>query len=81
MFCLISKGVFFFGKKSSDCKDFILLLKENFVLTNFILLTQVFTKSPFDTVLLRQKKSMEIFGNYDDEKMKEDERKRAQDEI
>ena len=43
------------------------------IITNFILLTQVFTKSPFDTVLLRQKKSMEIFGNYDDEKMKEDE--------
>ena len=43
------------------------------IITNFILLTQVFTKSPFDTVLLRQKKSMEIFGNYDEAKMKEDE--------
>ena len=43
------------------------------IIKNFILLTQVFTKSPFDTVLLRQKKAMEIFSNYDDAKMKEDE--------
>ena len=43
------------------------------IISNFISLTQVFTKSPFDTVLLRQKQSMEIFGNYDDAKMKEDE--------
>ena len=43
------------------------------IIRNFILLTQVFTKSPFDTVLLRQKKAIEIFSNYDDEKMKEEE--------
>ena len=43
------------------------------IIKNFIELTKVFTKSPFDTVLLRQTKSMEIFGNYDDEKMKEEE--------
>ena len=36
------------------------------VIKNFIDLTKVFTRSPFDTVLLKQKKSMELFGKYDE---------------
>ncbi len=43
------------------------------IISNFISLTKVFTKSPFDTVLLRQIKSMAIFGNYDENKMKQEE--------
>ena len=43
------------------------------IIKNFIELTKVFTKSPFDNVLLRQVQAMEIFGNYDDAKMKEEE--------
>ena len=38
------------------------------VISNFIKLTQVFTRSPYDGVLLSQNKSMEIFGNYNGEK-------------
>ena len=36
------------------------------VISNFIKLTNVFTRSPFDGVLLSQNKSMEIFGKYDE---------------
>ena len=43
------------------------------VIKNFIELTKVFTRSPFDTVLLRQNKSIEMFGKYDDNQAKEDE--------
>ena len=43
------------------------------IISNFISLTKVFTSSPFDTVLLRQKEALEMFGNYDDEKSKEEE--------
>jgi len=42
------------------------------VIKNFIALTKVFTRSPFDTVLLRQIQSMEMFGKYDENKAKED---------
>ena len=37
------------------------------VISNFISLTKVFTRSPFDGVLLSQNKSIEIFGKYDEE--------------
>ena len=37
------------------------------VITNFISLTKVFTRSPFDGVLLSQNKSIEIFGKYNEE--------------
>ena len=36
------------------------------IIKNFIDLTKVFTRSPFDTVLLKQKKSLELFGKYDE---------------
>ena len=42
------------------------------IVKNFISLTKVFTRSPFDTVLLRQMKSMEIFNKYDDEQAIQD---------
>ena len=42
------------------------------VIRNFISLTKVFTRSPFDSVLLNQIKSMKIFGRYDEDKAKED---------
>ena len=38
------------------------------VIKNFIELTKVFTQSPFDTVLLKQIKSMKMFGKYDENK-------------
>ena len=43
------------------------------VIKNFIELTKVFTHSPFDTILLNQNKSMELFGtiNENDAKMEE----------
>ena len=37
------------------------------VIKNFIELTKVFTQSPFDTVLLKQIKSMKLFGKYDED--------------
>ena len=42
------------------------------VIKNFILLTEVFTRSPFDSVLLQQIESMKLFGKYDELKSKED---------
>ena len=38
------------------------------VIKNFIELTKVFTQSPFDTVLLKQIESMNLFGKYDENK-------------
>ena len=38
------------------------------IIKNFIELSKVFTQSPFDTVLLKQIKSMKIFGKYDEDK-------------
>ena len=43
------------------------------VIKNFIALTKVFTRSPFDTILLRQTKSLEMFGKYDDAQAKDNE--------
>ena len=43
------------------------------VIKNFIDLTKVFTRSPFDTILLKQTKSIEMFGKYDENQAKEDE--------
>ena len=43
------------------------------VIKNFIALTKVFTRSPFDTVLLRQTKSLELFRNYDDNEARQEE--------
>ena len=43
------------------------------VIKNFIALTKVFTRSPFDTILLKQTKSIEMFKNYDDNQAKEEE--------
>ena len=42
------------------------------VIKNFIVLTEVFTRSPFDSVLLQQIESMKLFGKYDERKAKED---------
>ena len=38
------------------------------VISNFIELTKVFTRSPFDGVLLSQYKSMKLFGKYNEER-------------
>ena len=43
------------------------------VIKNFIALTKVFTRSPFDTILLKQTKSIEMFGKYDDNQAKQEE--------
>ena len=43
------------------------------VVKNIIELTKVFTRSPFDTILVRQDESRKLFGKYDDEQAKEDE--------
>ena len=42
------------------------------VISNFINLTRVFTRSPYDEVLLSQNKSMEILGKYNSEKANEE---------
>ena len=42
------------------------------VIKNFISLTKVFTRSPFDTILLKQTKSIEMFG-YDENQAKQEE--------
>ena len=36
------------------------------VITNFIKLTSIFTHSPFDSVLLKQKQSMDMFNSYNE---------------
>lgn len=38
------------------------------VVKNCIELTKIFAQSPFDTVLLKQIKSMKLFGKYDEDK-------------
>ena len=55
-----------------DGKEKIIEKARVAVIENFISLTKVFTRSPFDTVLLRQNKSIEIFGKYDANKAVEE---------
>ena len=54
-------------------KDNIIKKARLLVIRNFIELTKVFTRSPFDTILLKQTKSVEMFGKYDENQAKEEE--------
>ena len=38
------------------------------IIKNFIILTKVFTRSPYDTVLLKQIETLKLFGKYDENK-------------
>ena len=42
------------------------------IIRNFIELTKVFSRSPFDTILVRQDESRKLFGKYDDSQAKKD---------
>ncbi len=55
-----------------DGKGEIIKNARKMVIENFIALTKVFTRSPFDTVLLKQKESMDLFGKYDENQAKEE---------
>ena len=61
-----------YSKKNKIGNHEILKKVRKPIIKNFIELTKVFTRSPFDTVLLKQKKSMELFGKYDDNQALED---------
>ena len=70
-----TENVFFnyeYSKKNKIGNHEILKKVRKPIIKNFIELTKVFTRSPFDTVLLKQKKSMELFGKYDDNQAIED---------
>ena len=70
-----TENVFFnyeYSKKNEIGNHEILKKVRKPIIKNFIELTKVFTRSPFDTVLLKQKKSMELFGKYDDNQAIED---------
>ena len=43
------------------------------IISNFITLTKIFTRSPYDTVLLRQNSSIVIFGQINEKQAKEEE--------
>ena len=62
-----TKSIYFnYDIANSDGKGEIIKNARIAVIKNFIDLTKVFTRSPFDTVLLKQKESMDLFGKYDD---------------
>ena len=55
-----------------DGKEELIEKARKSVIKNFIELTKIFTCSPFDSVLLKQKKSRELFGKYDENQDRED---------
>ena len=57
----------------STGKEKIIKKARESVIKNFIDLTKVFTRSPFETILLRQNKSIEMFNKYDEIQAREDE--------
>ena len=61
-------------------KGMLLVRARKTVIYNFIELTKVFTRSPYDSVLLAQDKSIKIFGKINDEKAKEEEIMKMADE-
>ena len=62
-----TKSIYFnYDMANLDGKGEIIKKARIAVIENFIDLTKVFTRSPFDTVLLKQKESMDLFGKYDD---------------
>ena len=68
-FTKFTNNVFFNYDVAVDAgKGEIIKKARKFVISNFIELTKVFTRSPFDGVLLSQNQSMEIFGKYNEEK-------------
>ena len=55
-----------------DDRGYIIENARKSVIKNFIELTKVFTRSPYDSVLLKQKESMDLFGKYDEKQAMED---------
>ena len=66
-----TESPFFFYEKDSLIKN-VMKKSRYTIISNFIKLTTVFTKSPFDSVLLMQEKSMEIMGEYNEMQAIED---------
>ena len=68
-----TKSIYFnYEIANMDLKGETIKNARKMVIKNFIDLTKVFTRSPFDTVLLKQKESMDLFGKYDENQAKED---------
>ena len=68
-----TKSVYFnYDIANLDGKGNMIENARKLVIKNFIDLTEVFTRSPFDTVLLKQKKSIELFGKYDEDQALEE---------
>ena len=65
-----SKNIYFNYELANECgKGHIIDLSRELAIKNFIALTKVFTRSPYDSVLLRQIKSLKNFGKYDENKL------------
>ena len=63
-----TQNIFFnYELANQDGKGNIISKARKSVISNFISLTKVFTRSPFDGVLLSQNKSIEIFGKYNED--------------
>ena len=65
---------YYFGLVNAEENNIVETMKilRKLIIKNIIDLTKVFTRSPFDNILLKQKKSMELFGKYDDNQALED---------
>ena len=57
---------------SQDGKGDIILNARKLVIKNFIILTEVFTRSPYDSVLLKQIKSLKLFDKNKENEIRED---------
>ena len=69
-FCL---SIYFnYDLASQDGKGEIILNARNLVIKNFIKLTEVFTRSPYDSVLLKQIKSLKLFDKNEENEIRED---------
>ena len=72
-FTKFTKNVYFNYKFANESGIGDLIKKSRkMVIKNFVDLTKVFTRSPFDTILLKQKESMDLFGKYDENQALED---------
>ena len=70
-FVKFTKSFYFYYDKFSLIKE-VMQKARLIIISNFIKLTEIFTRSPFDSVLTMQEKSLEIMGNIDNKQAVEE---------
>ena len=69
----------YYQKENTNLTDELFKKIRFTAIKNFIILTKVFTRSPYDTVLLKQIETLKLFGKYDEKKIIENLEKEKQE--